>query len=396
MGQVIFLNSHPIQYFAPLYKAIEKNQLFSVTVLYCSKQGLDGQRDREFNADIKWDIPVLDGYRAVFLKNHAPAPTIYHPLGLINLGIFPFLFKSQKSILIVHGWGYITHLLTLIAGRIFGHVVCLRGENPASHEGAQGRFKRWLKRVFISRFISPLCHYVFFIGKENKRYFLEYGVRESKLIFAPYSVDNQRFQQAASVFKPQKKSLRVALGLPPEKVIFLFSGKYISKKRPLDLLRAFQQCEYRERACLVLMGDGALRQDMQKFIDESNLRNVVLTGFINQSKVVEYYAAADVFVMCSQEGETWGLSANEAMNFSLPLLLSDLTGSSGDLVDQGINGWVFKTGDTKTLAEKMDTLISMPANQLTAMGSASLKKVQQYSYDQVIEALETVHKKAFV
>jgi glycosyltransferase involved in cell wall biosynthesis len=395
MTNVLFLNSHPIQYFAPLYQEIEKHSSFSVTALYCSKHGLAGETDREFNTEVKWDIPILSGYKHVFLKNHAPNSTIYRPWGLLNLGIISFLFKAPKSILVVHGWGYFTHLLALLAGRLAGHIVCLRGENPASHEQVHNGLKWKLKHLLVRGFLSPLAHYIFYIGKENKAFYLQYGVKESKLIFAPYAVDNQRFQKEFSALRPKREELKTALGLPAGKTIVLFSGKYILKKRPLDLLKAFQQCQHRDKACLVFMGDGPLRPEMEAFIAENKLDGIILTGFVNQSKVAEYYAVADIFVMCSQQGETWGLSVNEAMNFSLPLLLSDMTGSATDLVSPGESGWVFKTGDVAALAGRLDAMLALPKARLAAMGAFSQKKVEGYSYRQIIQALEEVSAKAF-
>ena len=395
MVNVLFLNSHPIQYFAPLYQEIEKHPSFSVTALYCSMHGLSAERDREFNTAVKWDIPMLAGYSHIFLKNYALRPTLYRPWGLLNLGIIPFLFKAPKSILVVHGWGYLTHLLALLAGRLAGHIVCLRGENPASHERAHKGLTWHLKRLFIRGFLAPLSHYIFYIGKENRAFYLQYGVKESKLLFAPYAVDNQRFQKEYAALRPKREELKTALGLPAGKTIVLFSGKYILKKRPLDLLKAFQQCQHRNKACLVFMGDGALRPEMEAFIAENKLDGVILTGFVNQSKVAEYYTVADLFVLCSQEGETWGLSANEAMNFSLPLLLSSLTGSAADLVGPGENGWIFKTGDIAGLARKLDTVLALPKARLAEMGACSQKKVEGYSYRQIIEALEVVRTKSF-
>jgi glycosyltransferase involved in cell wall biosynthesis len=129
---------------------------------------------------------------------------------------------------------------------------------------------------------------------------------------------------------------------------------------------------------------------LERYIAQNELENIHLTGFVNQSKVAEYYVSADLFVMCSQEGETWGLSTNEAMNFCLPLLLSDLAGSSVDLVEPGQNGYIFETGNIRDLTEKLDLLLSQPLEKLRAMGKISEDKVKQYSYQQIIEGLKTI------
>lgn len=389
MIRVLFLNSHPIQYFAPLYQEISRRDGFTLKVFYCSKHGMEGEKDEEFGVEVKWDLPLLAGYMHEFLKNHSPKPSIYGFAGLINLGLIARLWREPKSILVVHGWGYVSNLGAIFFGKMAGHVVCLRGESPASHERI--RPASGLRRFFLKKILFRFVDYFLYIGQENRAFYRMYGVPEDRLVFAPYSVDNQRFLKNFETLHPQREQLKKALGLPPGKRIVLFSGKYIDKKRPLDLLHAFARSRQQGSACLVFMGDGALRGEMERFIRTQKLENVVLTGFVNQSKVAEYYAVADIFVMCSQEGETWGLSANEAMNFRLPLLLSNLTGSSADLIVPAENGWVFKTGDVEALAEKLDTLLSLPSEELSRMGEVSQKRVQQYSFQQIVEGLETVH-----
>jgi glycosyltransferase involved in cell wall biosynthesis len=385
--KVLFLNSHPIQYFAPLYKEMASRNDLDLTVLYCSKHGLSGETDREFGVQVKWDIPVLEGYRSVFLKNHAWKPGIYGFFGLMNLGIISYLFKAPKSTLIVHGWGYLSNILAIVFGKIAGHIVCIRGESPASHEQRRSARSLNMRKFVFGKILFSFADYFLFIGNENKRFYKIYGVAENKLRFAPYAVDNKRFDRDFKKLSPRKNDLRKALDIPLDKTVILFSGKYIEKKRPMDLLAAFQQCKNRDGAYLIFMGEGELRPVMERFIEKNNLQNIKLTGFVNQSKVAEYYAAADLFVMCSQEGETWGLSTNEAMNFHLPLLLSDLTGSSADLVKAGENGYVFKTGEVDDLAEKLELLLSQAPEKLREMGRVSAKIINGYSYQQIIDSI---------
>ena len=385
-----FLNSHPIQYFAPLYRRLSEEGSFELEVWYCSAHGLKGEVDREFGTSVKWDIPVLEGYKARFLKNYSPKPGIYGFWGLMNLGLIPMLFAKEKGMLVVHGWGYFSNLLALLAGRLTGHQVCLRGETPACHEAHRTGWKKWLRTFFVRNVLGGLSHKILFIGEENRNFYLRYGISEDKLVFTPYAVDNDRFQQQAAELRPQSTELKKHLHLPEDKVIILFSGKYIQKKRPLDLLAAFARCRKRKDAHLVFMGEGELRSEMEAFISHEGLQNVTLTGFVNQSEVAKYYATADVFVMCSGLGETWGLSTNETMNFALPVILSDLTGSHADLVAEGESGFVFKTGDVEALAEKLDKLISLRPEERQRMGQRSLEIISNYSFDRIIEGLRTI------
>lgn len=331
----------------------------------------------------------MEGYRWHFLRNYAWRPGIYGFWGLMNWGLIPFLFAKEKGLLVVHGWGYFSNLLALFCGRLAGHRVFLRGENPACHELYRKGWKQRLRAFFVKKVLGSLCHKILFIGEENRKFYRMYGIAEEQLVFAPYAVDNDWFRQQAAALLPKKTDLRKKLGLPVEKVVVLFSGKYIPKKRPMDLLVAFAHCRNRNEAHLVFMGEGELRSEMEAFIKDNQLNNVTLTGFVNQSEVAKYYAAADVFVMCSGLGETWGLSTNEAMNFGLPVILSNLTGCHADLVAEGENGYVFKTGDVAALTEKLETAISLSPEARQQMGQRSLDVVSKYCFDQIVEGLKT-------
>lgn len=385
--RLILLYSHPIQYFAPLSRTLAQSDEFEVLVCYCSDHGVKAYKDEEFNQTVQWDIPLLEGYESLFLKNYARNPGLDKGFrGLINWGILKVLRQQPKSYVMVHGWGYVTTVLTLLAARAYGHTVCLRGESPLSHEAQYSPKQLKRRKRFFKHFLFPRIDKFLYIGSQNKAFYQHYGVKEEQLVFAPYSIDNERFGNAYEQYKDQKENLRQELNLPLDKRILLFSGKYIDKKRPMDLLRAFAQLKA-QNAHLVFVGDGPLREEMEAFLQSKNLSNITLTGFVNQSVIPKYYAIADVFVMCSQEGETWGLSTNEAMNFALPLVLSNLTGSSSDLVVEGKNGYVFPTGEVEALCEKLEQILVLSEEELQKMGAFSKNLIPKYSYETIVEEL---------
>ncbi|MEM1326779.1 MAG: glycosyltransferase family 4 protein [Bacteroidota bacterium] len=385
--KLIFLYSHPIQYVAPLMRYLAESNHFDVLVLYCSDHGAKAYRDKEFNQELKWDIPLLEGYNSIFLKNSKKDGGIDQGfLGLSNYEVLKVLKQQPPSYVIVHGWNYLTHFLTLLNAHKYGHKICLRAESPMSHEQQYSPRKSRLRQLIFGRLLFPKIDYFLYIGQQNKAFFQHYGVPSSKLIFAPYTIDNQRFIDNYKKYKDQKQALTSSFNLLSDRPVILFCGKYISKKRPMDLLLAFAQLP-EGMAQLVFVGEGELRSEMEAFITEHQLTDVTLTGFINQSEIPKYYALADVFVMCSQEGETWGLSTNEAMNFALPLVLSDLTGSSDDLVQDGKNGFRFRTGDVDALRDCLSRLLEMPKKDREAMGEVSRQLVQQYSFETIAEEL---------
>lgn len=390
MMRLVFLYSHPIQYFAPLSRLAREDGTFDVWTLYCSPQGIEALQDVEFGQAIQWDIPLLEGYRSVFFRNWRGA---HRPVGgfwsLVNPGVLTWLWKQPKGVLIVHGWGHFTHVLALVAGKMLGYRIGLRGESNWRHEQRLPRWKRQLKRWLLGQGLFRFVDDFLYIGEENRQFYLHMGVPEHRLVFAPYSVDNARFSGQWAMLKAEDRTgLRRRLDLPEDALIVLFSGKLIPKKRPLDLLEAFHRASV-PNAVLVYVGEGILRTAIEANAQALGIAHVVyLTGFVNQSAIGQYYAAADVFAMCSDIGETWGLSTNEAMNFALPVLLSDLTGCAADLCHPSINGLVFPTGDIEALAAHLRYLLTLPPERRKAMGEASRAIVARYSYDVVLENLK--------
>jgi glycosyltransferase involved in cell wall biosynthesis len=385
----IFLNSHPIQYFAPLYQQMAQNANAEVEVLYCSDQGVSQKKDEQFGQVFQWDIPLLKGYQHVFLKNYARRPHLQGFWGLQNWGLIAHLIRAPKSILVINGWQFFIYVVAIIVGRLAGHKVCLRMESPISRELQRSPSKQRFRRIVLGGFLFRWVHYFLYIGQKNRAFYKFMGVPDHCLVFAPYSVDNQRFQHFFPDTSSHKNDTRQRLQLPGvETKIVLYSGKFMAKKRPLDLLQAWEKLKP-TNAALVFMGDGALRPEMEAFIAEHKLQNVMITGFVNQADIPLYYAAADIYVMLSDTDETWGLSTNEAMNLRLPLIVSEAVGCASDLVESGKNGFVYPLGDIQVLSEKLDFLLKNDDFRLQA-GQRSFEIVNEYSYDTVIKNLLTI------
>ena len=93
MKKIIFINSHPIQYFAPMYKYMNEQGL-DVSAWYGSDITVNGNIDNEFGVLVKWDIPLVEGYSHRFFKNRSWIPSHANGFwGLINLGMIFEIFR---------------------------------------------------------------------------------------------------------------------------------------------------------------------------------------------------------------------------------------------------------------------------------------------------------------
>jgi len=381
-----FLLSHQIQYFSPLFREINKKANIDLTVYYCSDETVKRFKDKEFGKFIEWDIPLLEGYKYKFLKNYSPKPSIYAGFfGLTNLNVIQELKKDGIGILIVHGWGYFTHIYAIIIARLSGITVLLRGENTLSLEILKPYWKRLIKKLILQYGIFKLVNVFLYIGIENKKFYKYYGVPENKLVFAPYCVENKRFHSEYRRLKRKRNELKIRLGFPEDTIITLFVGKLIDKKRPLDLIKAYEKIRSKKKS-LVIVGDGILRKKLGTYVNRYRINNVYFVGFKNQTELPSYYTIADVFVLPSGLGETWGLVVNEAMNFELPIITSSIVGCSDDLVRHGENGFVYKMGNIDELAGYLEFLITNEESR-KEFGSRSLEIVKNYSYGSIINGI---------
>jgi glycosyltransferase involved in cell wall biosynthesis len=158
--------------------------------------------------------------------------------------------------------------------------------------------------------------------------------------------------------------------------VILFAAKLISKKAPLVLLEAFRRLRERQDCALLVVGEGELRPQAEVAAGA----DVHLAGFLNQSELPEAYVAADVFCLPSVHHETWGLVVNEALNFGLPVIVSDKVGCAADLVRPGWNGLVVPAGEPGPLADALEQLVVDEELRRT-FGERGCELVGEYSIE---------------
>jgi glycosyltransferase involved in cell wall biosynthesis len=371
---LIFFLSHPVQYVSPLLRDLSNN--IDLHVFYYEGKS-HTNIDKGFGFKIEWDIPLLEGYKYSFLKNSSFSKSMNcRFFDAVNFDIIRIFKNFKNEIVVLNSWSYCSDWFVLFLSKLYGNKVWLRVEMPWNQHILLKKsyfrkikyfiFKNIVFKYFIDKFL--------YIGTENKKYYLNHGVKSNKLIFAPYAVDNNRFQSCFI----DRFVTRNKWDIDKDNIIVLFSGKLINKKRPMDLLKAFQKLSYKN-ITLFFMGDGPLRQELENYINQYSMSNVIISGFINQTEISSIYSMSDIFVMCSGIGETWGLSVNEAMNFNLPILISNTCGSSVDLVFNNENGYIFNEGDIDTLALLLNKLILDPILR-NYMGFNSKRLISNYSH----------------
>ncbi len=168
---------------------------------------------------------------------------------------------------------------------------------------------------------------------------------------------------------------------------FLFVGRFTQQKQPQIFVQALAKLAALDWQA-TLIGDGPLLPMIRELIARDRLwHRLPRAGWLAAPDVRRALARADVLVMPSL-AEGLPLAGIEALAHGLALVVSDSPGLS-DLIDDGVNGFVFPVGNVEALSHKLRWLIESPGT-LLAMKRASRQKARGFDLAAMVDQYETV------
>jgi glycosyltransferase involved in cell wall biosynthesis len=388
--RLAYLVSHPIQYQAPLLRRIAQEPDIDLTVFFGSDFSVRGYKDEGFGVGVKWDVPLVDGYRHEFLPviRDDANPGTWSPL---NYGIFSRLRGSAGAagfdVLWVHGYSSLNALQGMLAAKLLGMPVLVRAEPWLGDRDRSGPTLA-AKRLFF-KLLRGLVDGALPIGKLNAEYWRHYLGEDFPLYRMPYAVDNDYFQSRCEEAREGRAALQKELKLDPTRPVILFASKLQSRKRCGDLIEAYKKLSLepgmQSRPYLVIVGDGEERAALERQAADSGLDGIRFCGFRNQSELPRFFDMATVFVLPSRH-EPWGLIVNEVMNAGRAVIVSDDVGCQPDLVEDGVEGYVFPAGDVAALTDALRRVLATPEGAI-AMGQRGLVKIRRWDFEAGVRGL---------
>jgi len=379
MKKVGIFSTHPVQYLVPLWRRLGRTTGLSVKVFYFSDHSVRGGVDPGFGVPVAWDTPLLDGYDYEFLDRRGDlskpySVRIHSPSAFLRKERFDWIFLQGYT----HGFEWQLRWLA----RKFGSQVVMRGEftdTPRRPAGPKMIFRNKALEWFY-RGIDRFCY----IGRQARLHLETRDIPPERLHFSPYCVDDAMLERQYGLL--DREACRKELGIGPDWFVFLFSGKLIPRKQPLLLAEAARLVTGTKDIALMFLGDGTQRNAVEQELRPLLGEGLMMPGFVNQSRLGRYFRAADAFILPS-DFETWGLVVNEAMQFGLPSLVSDMVGCKDDLVVPGKTGFVFPRGDARCLAERMQWLCEN-REESRRIGLAAREHVKGYCTERAVQGIE--------
>jgi glycosyltransferase involved in cell wall biosynthesis len=187
-----------------------------------------------------------------------------------------------------------------------------------------------------------------------------------------------------------RSAWRSRYGIDLHKTIFFFVGR-VDREKHIDVLLRAVSLLNREDFQLVVGGKGADQDKLASLANKLGLgEKVHFTGFIPQEDLPSVLNSIDIFAMPS-EAELLSIATLQAMGCARPVLAANAV-ALPELVNERINGSLFKPGSTADAARCMVWFLDHP-ERWSAMGTASLEKVQPHSLENIVHEYETLYEK---
>ena len=348
------LTSHPIQYQAPLFRALAER--VDLTVYFAHQATGANQAEAGFDTSFDWDTDLTSGFRHSFLKNVSRRPGMTRFAGCDKPSIEKVLANDKIDVAAVNGWHLKSYLQGAKAARSLRIPVMARTD---SHLDTQrSSVTRAVKAIAYPWFLRRFSMFLP-TGSRSAEYLRHYGVPESRIRIVPYCIDVEAFSSVADRIRASRERLRAEFGVVGDERLVLFVGKLIGLKNIPILIEALTRLSASDGAVrLLIVGSGPLAGELTNM---ANARSLPLTfvGFVNQSQMPEVYVAADVLLLPSSS-ETWGLVVNEAFACRLPAVVSDRVGCGPDMIVDGLTGTVVEAGNVGQLANAIGRWINVP------------------------------------
>ena len=350
--RVLFVASHPVQYQAPLFRRLASDPRIESHVVYATLKGAQRALDPEFGTEIKWDVPLLDGYEWQEAKNFGSGKESFG--GLFNPSVWN-LIRSGKFDAVVSFVGYVraTFWIALLAAKFSG-AAFLFGTDATSLAPRDGRkWKIAIKKIGWP-FLFRLADQVIALSTAGVEFMCSLGIPRERVSLIPFVVDNDWWKDEAA--KVDRDAVRKSWDIPANASVVLFCAKLQPWKRPQDLLRAFARAAVRN-TFLVFAGDGTLRSEVEREAATLGVKEQVrFLGFVNQRGLPAVYTAGDLFVLPSGY-DPCPVVVCEAMLCGCPVVISDEIRGRFDLVRPGVTGGIFPCGDVEALAELLRKIL---------------------------------------
>jgi glycosyltransferase involved in cell wall biosynthesis len=325
------------------------------------------------NPSMPWQMRIGAHLNPIFFPKHHLKTGSYISPRHIRLfhDIEDHLFKNDVQMIVLLGYNDLTRLMLIRWGRRLGIPVILAADSNIFGDARTPWFLRLIKRPFVRWVLRRLAG-LMPMGTCGRAYFRHYLDHNLPEFLFPYEPD---YKSLRNIDPQDVTAFREKYNLAPDRKRLLYCGRLVAAKRVDVLLDAFSRLALaRPEWDAVIVGDGPLREQLEKSLSDDFRSRVKWLGFLQFDETVLAYHACDVLVHPS-DFEPWALVINEAVACDLPVVATSVVGAAVELVRHRENGLIVAPRSVQAMADalweitQLDRLLEMKSNCLPMLDS---------------------------
>ena len=239
-------------------------------------------------------------------------------------------------------------------------------------------------QLLLSKFIARYADGIRVVSQGIKEKLVKKGIAPEKIAVIPTPVDLEKFK----AFEPEKvKQIKDDYF---NKKIILYAGRLVKVKNLPLLLKAVAMIRNsKHNIILLIIGEGGEKAKLKRKVRRLEIEDVVVfISFAPQKDLVNYYHAADVFVLPSFS-ESLGKVLIEAGAAGCPVVSTETTGAR-DIVVEGRTGYLAPIGDENAMVEKILKVLRMEDSERKEMAKNAQRILEEkFSQEKSIEKVVT-------
>ena len=227
--------------------------------------------------------------------------------------------------------------------------------------------KQYMALVLGRLFLINIFSHAWVPGKAQKRYVKLLGFKDRQIKQGFYVCDLPAFNSMYEKFVPLKRTTF------PKR--FLYVGRYYDFKGITDLWTAFANVQSQRSSDWELwcLGTGSITP-----VQHPKIKHF---GFVQPSQLESFLKDTGVFVLPSRF-EPWGVVVQEYAAAGFPMLLSDEVGAKEAFLQEGKNGWSFRSRNISELEACLRKIMELSPKELILMAETSHQLAQVISPSQ--------------
>jgi 1,2-diacylglycerol 3-alpha-glucosyltransferase len=177
-------------------------------------------------------------------------------------------------------------------------------------------------------------------------------------------------------------NIRKTLGFNDDELVLLFVGRLVNYKNPLLACKILLELLNRGiKSRLVIIGIGSLKSELQKYIEEKNIKsNVTWIERVLYEDMYKYMVSCDCYINLSTK-EIFGMAILEAMYYGLPVVAHEAPGPN-EIIENGISGYLC---NYVKVSEWVDQVIIAVKNKNELASASKLRIYEKFMWDNLAD-----------